>query len=265
MQAENTSPTVLCFGGLDPSGGAGLQADIEAVAACGGHALPIATCLTIQNTVQAFKSCPIESQLVAQQAESLLQDVSISGCKIGVIPNGDIAAVISEIIRQIPNIPVVLDPVFRASQGSIFSDQTTINNITEMLLPLTSVVTPNFDELMALTSESDSLVARVIELCKLGSDYVLLTDADNSAPKVCNKLFDSQGLIKEYYWPKLPYTYHGSGCTLSSALACFLSMKTEVSTATKLAQEYTWHSLQNAQALGTGQRIPKRINTKTDS
>ena len=264
MQAENSNPVVLCFGGLDPSGGAGLQADIEAIAACGGHALPIATCLTVQNSAQAFKFSPTESQLIAQQAESLLQDININGCKIGVIPNGEIATVISGIIRQIPNIPVVLDPVFRASRGSTFCDQATINTISEMLLPLTSIATPNVAELVALTSESEPLTARATELCMLGSDYVLVTDADNPAQKVCNKLFNAQGLIKEYYWPKLPHAYHGSGCTLSSALACFLSMKTEVSIATNLAQEYTWHSLQNAQALGTGQRIPKRINVHAD-
>lgn len=264
MQVENTSPVVLCFGGLDPSGGAGLQADIEAVAACGGHALPIATCLTVQNTAQAFKLSPTETQLIAQQAEALLQDTSISGCKIGVIPNSEIAVVVSEIIRQIPSIPVVLDPVFRASRGSTFCDQATIDTIIETLLPLITVTTPNVAELVALTSESETLIARAIELCTLGTDYVLLTDADNPAPKVCNKLFNSQGLVKEFYWPKLPHAYHGSGCTLSSALACYLSMKFEVSMATNLAQEYTWQSLQNAQALGSGQRIPKRINAQAN-
>ena len=264
MQAENTSPTVLCFGGLDPSGGAGLQADIEAVAACGGHALPIATCLTVQNTAQAHKVSPTESQLILQQAESLLQDVSVDGCKIGVIPNSKIATAVNEIIRQIPNIPVILDPVIRASRGSTFCDQSTIDAIMQKLLPLTSVATPNVAELVALTSESESLIARAIELCTLGSDYVLLTDAENSAPKVCNKLFNTQGLIKEFYWPKLPHCYHGSGCTLSSALACFLSRKTDVSVATHLAQEFTWHSLQNAQAIGKGQRIPKRIITQAE-
>ena len=264
MQAENSNPAVLCFGGLDPSGGAGLQADIEAIAACGGHALPIATCLTVQNTAQAFKCSPTEAQLIAQQAESLLQDIAICGCKIGVIPNSEIAAVIGGIIRQIPNIPVVLDPVFRASKGSIFCDQTTIDAIAEILLPLTSIATPNVAELTALTSESESLIARATELCVLGPDYVLLTDADNPAAKVCNKLFNFQGLIKEYYWPKLPHAYHGSGCTLSSSLACFLSMGMEISMATNLAQEYTWQSLQNAQALGAGQRIPKRINILAD-
>ncbi len=264
MQAENTSPAILCFGGLDPSGGAGLQADIEAVAACGGHALPIATCLTVQNTAQASKLLPTDAQLIALQAESILQDIAIDGCKIGVIPNSEITAVISDIVRQLPNIPVVLDPVFRASRGSTFCDQTTINTIKEKLLPFTKIATPNVAELEALTSDNESLLTRATELCMQGPDYVLLTDADNPAPKVCNQLFSAQGLIKEYYWPKLPHAYHGSGCTLSSALACFLSLKTEVSMAANLAQEYTWHSLQNARALGAGQMIPKRINTRAD-
>lgn len=264
MQVENTSPAILCFGGLDPSGGAGLQADIEAVASCGGHAMPVATCLTVQDTVQAYSFTPIEGRLLRQQAESLLQDISIGGCKIGVIPNSDVAAAVAVIIEQLPNIPVVLDPVLRASRGSKFCDQKTIRAIKEQLLPLTSCVTPNVDELLMLIAEDESLAARASALCELGPEFVLLTDADNSTAQVCNKLFSSQGMLKEYDWPKLPHIYHGSGCTLSSALTYYLSVGVEISHAAQCAQEYTWQSLKAARVIGKGQRIPKRVGTMTD-
>ena len=94
MQAQNSRPAILCFAGLDPSGGAGLQADIEAIAACGGHALPIATCLTVQNSMHATSVTAIDPVLVHQQAQALLADLPIAGCKIGVIPNVQLAEVI---------------------------------------------------------------------------------------------------------------------------------------------------------------------------
>ena len=91
MQAENVRPSILCFSGLDPSGGAGLQADIEAISSCGGHALPIATCLTVQNTTGNISTNGIEPFIIQTQAEALLEDMQVSACKIGVIPNENIA------------------------------------------------------------------------------------------------------------------------------------------------------------------------------
>ena len=120
MQAQNSRPAILCFAGLDPSGGAGLQADIEAIAACGGHALPIATCLTVQNSMQATSVTAIDPVLAHQQAQALLADLPIAGCKIGVIPNAQLAEVIRQILKQLPTTPVVLDPVVHASQGISF-------------------------------------------------------------------------------------------------------------------------------------------------
>lgn len=260
MQAENRRPAILCFGGLDPSGGAGLQADIEAIAYCGGHALPMATCLTVQNSVRAFSVAATDEQLLQQQAEALLQDIPISSCKIGVIPNGKIAKSIAGIIGQIPDIPVVFDPVLSASAGSQFSDANTIDTIKDILLPIVSVVTPNMAELAALTSDNQSVNIRTSELCSYGPKHVLLTNADRQTPEVVNTLFTADGPAKEYRWPKLPHVYHGSGCTLSSALAYHLVNEAEVSTAAKLAQQYTWQSLQAAESLGHGQWIPYRVS-----
>lgn len=253
-------PTVLCFGGLDPSGGAGIQADIETIACCGGHALPIATCLTVQNTVQAYSTTATAAPLLRQQAEALLKDVSINSCKIGVIPSSEIAMVIADIITQLTDIPVVLDPVLHASSGSKFCDEKTINSIKEILLPLASVATPNASELAILSAGNDSSPPNASELCRRGPQYVLVTDADNPAPEVCNKLFNADGLVKEYRWTKLPHSYHGSGCTLSSALAYYLAMDLKVSDAAMVAQQYTWQCLKTAEPLGQGQRIPNRVS-----
>lgn len=262
MQAENMRPTVLCFGGLDPSGGAGIQADIETIAYCGGHALPIATCLTVQNTQQAYSTAATAAPLLRQQAEALLKDFSINSCKIGVIPDSEVVIAIADIIKQLPDIPVVLDPVLQASSGSKFCDEKTINSIKDILLPLVSVATPNASELAILSANKDSSSQNAIELCRCGPQYVLVTDADNPAPEVSNKLFTVDGLVKEYHWTKLPHAYHGSGCTLSSALAYYLTTDLKVSDAAMSAQQYTWQCLQTAEPLGQGQRIPHRVSAQ---
>ncbi len=262
MQVENRRPLVLCFGGLDPSGGAGLQADIETIASCGGHALPIATCLTVQNSVAAIELSIVDEQLMRKQAEVLLNDMRIACCKIGVIPNVNIAITIAGIVAQIPEIPVVLDPVFAPSNGNQFSDSDTINAIREYLLPLVNVITPNLAELEKLSTVGNSNCLRAQNLCKQGPKYVLLTGTDESAPEVLNSLYTVDGLVKEYRWERLPNHYHGSGCTLSSAIACNLAHEMDIADAVYSGQQLTWQFLQAAEPLGTGQWIPNRMEIK---
>ena len=263
MQAENIRPQVLCFSGLDPSGGAGLQADIETIARCGGHTLPIASCLTVQNSVAVTECIAVDKQLLQKQAESLLTDMRIASCKIGIIANSDTAIAIAAIIAQLPEIPVVLDPVIAASSGDIFTDTKTIEVIRETLLPLVTVVTPNTAELIALTSTNESNISRAQELCTYGPKYVLLTSADEPTLEVTNTLFTTEGVVENYTWPRLPHSYHGSGCTLSSALAYNLANNIEIADAVARAQQFTWRSLQAAEPLGSGQWFPNRVTNET--
>ena len=158
-----------------------------------------------------------------QQADALLQDTPIAGCKIGVVPNTKIARSIAEIITQLSGIPIVLDPVLTATSGKQFSDPATVEAIKNYLLPLVTVITPNFSELKAMTAMNRPIESRIQELCALGSNYVLLTGADESTQEVTNTLYSEGDVIEQYEWPRLPHSYHGSGCTLSSALACYLA------------------------------------------
>ena len=262
MQVENKSPLVLCFSGLDPSGGAGIQADIETIACCGGHALPITSCLTVQNSMTASQCTPIDDQFLQQQAEALLQDMSIASCKIGVIPNAKTAQAIAGIITQLAEIPIVFDPVFAASAGKQFSDAATVEVIKELLLPLVTIITPNTNELIALSAENQSIDSRMRELCTYGPRYILLTGADEPTQEVTNTLFTEDGVLEKFDWPRLPHSYHGSGCTLSSAIACYLAKGITIIEAVRKAQQFTWQSLQAAQALGNGQWFPKRAISK---
>jgi hydroxymethylpyrimidine/phosphomethylpyrimidine kinase len=188
----------------------------------------------------------------------------IASCKIGVIPNEAVAFTIADILTQLPSVPVVFDPVINASSGSIFSDAATIETIKEILLPAVTIVTPNFSELDTLINNDGDYPAKAQSLCSLGPKYVLTTGADNQTDNVHNTLFTCDGVYAEYDWPRLPHIYHGSGCTLSSALACYLAFNLDIFEAVEKAQKYTWQSLQNAQPVGSGQWIPTRINTAID-
>ena len=259
MQAKNHRCPILCIGGLDPSGGAGLQADIESIAACGGHALPIATCLTIQNTSIAEGMTPVEPDLILNQADRLLSDMTISGCKIGVIPNAAAVLAIADIISRAPDVPIVLDPVLCASSGMKFNDIETIEAIKKYLLPNLSVITPNHNELIELTQCDLDTEAQCKLLCESGPDYVLLTGGDCDTSTVNNLLFSSKGQVHKYTWQRLPNSYHGSGCTLSSAITINLALGLDIHTAVEKAQQFTWQALKRAEAIGAGQWIPNRI------
>ena len=258
MQAENSRPLILVFAGLDPSGGAGLQADIEAISHCGGHALPIASCLTAQNTRQANAVCSVDKQFMQKQVDAILEDMRISACKIGVIPNQSIAVTIAEVIAQFADIPVIFDPVLTATHGIAFSDTATIQAIQKNLLPNVTVMTPNTQELNMLVDGKSAIVAKARALCAQGPQYVFVTGADQNTHRVKHLLFNAKGLVESFECQRLPHSYHGSGCTLSSALATWLAMNLTISEAIKKAQRYTWLSLQHAQPLGTGQWIPNR-------
>jgi hydroxymethylpyrimidine/phosphomethylpyrimidine kinase len=264
MQVEISRPPVLCIGGLDPSGGAGLQADIEAIASCGGHALPIASCLTVQNTRQTFSVSAVDPELIKQQASALIEDMPIASCKIGVIPNEEVAKTIASILAQLPKVPVVFDPVLSASHGSEFSNAGTINIIKDILLPRVTIVTPNLKELSILVDSSSDIASQAKSLCDLGPKYVLATGADSDTEYVHNTLFTHEGIKTDYEWPRLPHMYHGSGCTLSSAIACYLALDFNITDAVEKAQQFTWQSLQYAQAIGSGQWIPNRIRPVKD-
>ena len=259
MQVTHQRPCVLCLGGLDPSGGAGLQADIEAVAHCGGHALPIATCLTVQNSHKAYSVNATSKEIVQQQVEILLEDMKISACKIGVIPDQNIALVISDILEQLTGLPIVLDPVFSASHGVRFADSSTLEIIQENILPQVTIITPNHAELNQLSTAGQSIEEKAVMLCKSGPEYALVTGADTASEYVTNYFASQDKLIKSYTYPRLPHSYHGSGCTLSSTIACQLAKQVAIHDAVEQAQDYTMQTLSNADQPGNGQYIPRRL------
>ena len=164
MSEENIRSCVLCLGGLDPSGGAGIQADIEAVAATGAHALTVATCLTVQNSQQALSMHAVDAHLIAQQLDCLLTDMPIHACKIGVIPNPEVATIIAAFLSRLEGIPVVFDPVMSASVGIHFAEQSNWQVIQQLLLQSVQQLLQLVQQLLQLVQQLLQLVQQLLQL-----------------------------------------------------------------------------------------------------
>ncbi len=248
MKDSIGSPTVLVFSGLDPSGGAGMAADLTAIVAQGVHALPIITALTVQDQNRVYAVEPVASALLLRQADALMGALRIDAVKIGIPGSRANAEAIADVIHRLrqrdPLLPVVLDPVLASGHGDLLTRGDAASALAP-LLPLTTVLVPNLAEDAALDSAS----------CQ----HVLVTGGHGAGPIVINRWRNAaQGW--EWEWPRLPGEFHGSGCTLAAAIAARLALGEAVGVALDVAQVYVHRTLAESFRVGHGQRIPRRFH-----
>jgi hydroxymethylpyrimidine/phosphomethylpyrimidine kinase len=253
-----SKPTVMCFSGLDPTGGAGLQADIETLFSIGCHCTPIATALTVQNTQNAISMTTTEPTLLVQQARAILEDMSIQCFKVGLVGSVESIEVLHTLIKDYPDVPVVVDPIVIAGGGYEFGGSEILEAMRNLLLPLTTVLTPNTDEIRVLAPTADTLDACANELLDLGCQHLLLTGTHAQTQGVINRLYSIHQDITLFNWPRLEHSYHGSGCTLAAAIAGYLAHKLTIRDAIQQAQRFTWESLSHGYRMGFGQHLPNR-------
>ena len=251
-------PVVLCFSGHDPSGGAGIQADIETLFTHQCHSCSVITALTEQDTANVLKLLPQPAEEILAQAKTILADIHISAIKIGLIGHIETAQVIHAILKELPNIPVIFDPVLAAGGGTPLANTQLIDAIIELLLPCTTLLTPNSVEARALAAAEDNIDQCGITLLEKGCEYVLITGTHEDTPSVSNQLYHDNQCIETYTWDRLPASYHGSGCTLASSIAAMIAHGLDTQTAILEAQEYTWNALNTAFKPGNGQQLPNR-------
>ncbi len=256
-------PIVLTFAASDPSGGAGIQADILTLASMGCHPLSVVTAITVQDTLGVEGIQSIDVEWVADQARCLLEDMPVDAFKIGVLGSVEIVAAIAEIVSDYPDVPLVLDPVLASGRGDEFATDEMIDAIRELLLPHTTIVTPNGMEARRLADVDDedeaSLALCAERLIEMGVAHVLITGTHEATADVVNTLYGKSGVVRSDTWARLPGSYHGSGCTLASAIAAMLANGLDLPDAVREAQEYTWHTLKKAYRPGMGQHLPDRL------
>ncbi|HDZ10268.1 bifunctional hydroxymethylpyrimidine kinase/phosphomethylpyrimidine kinase [Pseudohongiella sp.] len=251
-------PAVLCLSGLDPSGGAGIQADIETLFANGCHCLPVITSLTVQDTCNVSRTQTVGVDVLRAQISTVFADIQVHAIKIGLIDNIDVLRLIAEVMTDHPAIPVVADPVVKAGGGFEFSGAELIAAYRSLILPRVTVLTPNTDELLALSPDCDHPERAASALMDLGCRHILLTGTHASTPDVVNTLYHPDAPAESWTWPRLPGSFHGSGCTLAAALAAGLAQTIPLSQAAANAQAFTWQALQHGWRAGQGQFLPDR-------
>ena len=234
--------TVLVFAGMDPSGGAGLSADILAIAAMGAHALPVTTALTVQDNERVLEVVPVDTALLVRQAEALTARFTIGAVKIGIPGNRANAGAIAELVARL-HVPVVLDPVLASGHGDALAQGDALAAIAA-LLDVATLVVPNLMEAAALG----------VVPCP----HMLLTGGHGAGDIIVNR-WRHDGIEQAWNWPRLPGQFHGSGCTLAAAIAARLAQGDAMVDALARAQAFCHAALAQSFAIAPGQRIPRRF------
>jgi len=257
INSNTQKPVVLVIAGHDPSGGAGIQADIESIANAGCHAATIITSLTAQNTKEVLDIIPQKPAPFRKQIRLILEDMEIASCKIGMIGDVQLIDIIQSELSKM-NIPIVLDPVMGSTSGRSFANDNICKKMLSSLLPITTLTTPNGGEARALSNSTD-LNTAANKLLEYGASSVLITGTDEDTDNVTNLFYTANNSPIEYHWERLAGTFHGSGCTLSSRIAALLALGNDLKTSVEDAQAYTWNTLKHGLKLGCGQAQPNRF------
>lgn len=261
-----TPPCVMTFAATDPSGGAGLQADMLTLASIGCHPLSVVTGVTVQDTVGVEGVLALDADWINDQARTILEDVQVSAFKLGLLGSVENIAVVAEIMADYPDVPLLIDPILTSGRGDDLTNEEMQAAMCELLFPQATLITPNSIEArrLAFYDEGDEVKYTSLEesaqrLLAMGAEYVLITGTHERSADVVNSLYGAEGLMKEYHWERLIGSYHGSGCTLTSAIAACMAHGLTVEEALQEAQEFTWQTLKNAFRPGMGQFIPDRF------
>jgi hydroxymethylpyrimidine/phosphomethylpyrimidine kinase len=255
QQPSIQQPVVLSINSHDPSGGAGLVADVETVTSLGCHCLSAITALNVRDTQNHKDRQSTETALLIEQIRAALEDSAVDVIKVGDIATVAQAEAVHTILVEYGDIPVVLDPVLHhgAADGDV--DMA----VRMLLLPRATVAVLTTDHNNQLASCGANLGARVQELLEFGCSNLLVTGACSDGNKLINRLYSHRGISSEYAWDCLPQGFHGAGSTLSAALAAYLAHGATLPEALQQAQQFTWQALAHARRLGMGQLIPDRL------
>ena len=258
-------PIVLSFAASDSSGGAGVQADILTLASMGCHPLSVITAITVQDTAGVDDVMALDPEWVADQARAVLEDMPVHVFKIGMLGSVEIITAIAEVISDYPNIPLVLDPVLASGRGDELASEDMVVAMRELLLPQATIITPNSMEARRLAQDDEDdydtppLSQCAARLLQMGCEYVLITGTHENTSQVINTLYGIDGVIRTDSWQRLAGSFHGSGCTLASAIAATLANGLPLAEGVYEAQEYTWQSLKSGFRPGMGQYLPDRL------
>ncbi|MDV2447515.1 bifunctional hydroxymethylpyrimidine kinase/phosphomethylpyrimidine kinase [Elizabethkingia anophelis] len=252
-----TSPSVLTIAGFDGSGGAGIQADIKTFSALGCFATSVLTALPVQNTQGVRKIYSIPEEAVADQIEAILDDIFPSAIKIGMVHTPQLVDTIVNTLGKYAKIPIVFDPVMVATSGHHLIEEETIIATVQKLFPVADVITPNMDEASILANMQvktlDDMYSAGEKILNLGCKSVLLKGGHQETDMITSLYFDKTGKIYSFETEKFKTNNtHGSGCTLSSAIAAYIAQGKDLHDAVSMGQKYVFEAIKSGKDIEIG-------------
>lgn len=257
---DSDTPIVMSLSSHDPSGSAGIQADIETSASLGCHCTPVITALCAKDTRDLKDIVPTETGLLIEQARAILEDMPVRAIKLGLTGSVENVEAIHTILRDYPDIPVVLDPVTAEFNNELFNAPAVISATRSLLLPFATITTPDLVEAHELAQQADTVDACAQEILEHGCDYVLITGSTRNHNQYENSFYSQQGLIRRFEWPRIKLVAHGAGATLAASITAYLAHGIRLEEAVEQAQQFTWQALSASRRLGMGRCIPNRMH-----
>jgi hydroxymethylpyrimidine/phosphomethylpyrimidine kinase len=256
MSSFHNPLVVMSIAGMDPSAGAGVLADIKTIGAFGCYGVGVVTSLTLQNTRGVSGAYNQSGEAVRRQLEPLFEDFKIAAIKTGMLPTADVIEEVAKSIGMNPGANVVVDPIMQSTSGHELVDGAAMDAMSGLLFPLASIITPNAGEAERITglpvNDEASMEQAAHRLLSLGPKAVLVTGGDLGGESVVDLLVDVEGSVF-YRSPRVASTsLHGTGCALSSALACLLAKGIALREAVRIARQYVADAIRRAPGLGHG-------------
>ncbi|NRF29662.1 bifunctional hydroxymethylpyrimidine kinase/phosphomethylpyrimidine kinase [Vibrio coralliilyticus] len=256
--SQDTPPIVLTIAGSDSGGGAGIQADIKAISATGSYACSAITAITSQNTLGVSAIHPIPLEHIESQLDAVFTDLNVVAVKVGMLADARIIKVVADKIRQYKPAHLVVDPVMVATSGDLLLEQSAISTLKEQLIPMADLITPNLPEGAALIDgavpeNEDQMGNMIEELRALGAKAVLLKGGHLEKDDNSNDLLilaQTSELLSAKRFPTK--NTHGTGCTLSSAIASYLAQGNRLHKAVYLGKQYISQAIAHADELNVG-------------
>ena len=255
--APRRYPRLLTIAGSDSGGGAGIQADLKTFAALGCYGMSAITAITAQNTLGVSAIAPLPAALLTQQIDAVTSDIGVDAVKIGMLHDPEVVLAVAAAIRRHGWTRVVLDPVMVATSGDALIAKETVAVLVRELFPLATVVTPNLDEAALLlgrpvTAEAE-LAAAAADLLALGAPAMLLKGGHLAGEELVDLLLETGRPPQRYASARIASrNTHGTGCTLSSAIACYLALGHDLADAVRLARGYVVEAIRHGADVRVG-------------
>lgn len=253
----STPPRILSIAGSDSSGGAGIQADIKTITMLSGYAMTAITAVTAQNTIGVQDVVPLSGEAVHKQIRSCVEDIGVDAIKIGMLHNVEVIEAVADALMDIDG-DIVLDPVMVATSGAPLIAPEALNAMREKIFPVATLITPNLPELSLLTSREIASVQEMEEaasyLAPRGFADILAKGGHAQGTQIVDILVDYNGqLIERFEHTRIDTQHtHGTGCTLSSAIATLLGHRLALRDAVRLGRKFVFQAIENAPGFGAG-------------